>query len=205
MWTLTLLLLCFIHVESYRYIIKSHNVRINNRILGKIGVPTTVHYSSEDDIFGAEFRLTKTAKQDKKEAFANGNNVMQGFRKLRSTVLADSLFFAAVGISAVWTFGTLKDVSSYSVGASLGICYAVLLGRYVERLGTARESKASDSLRFVPVVMLVLLYSKFKTEFSLIMELAGFAVTYQAASFLQGFNANAYGDDNGSVPKQDIE
>ncbi len=104
------------------------------------------------------------------------------------------LSIPTIGFSAIWLFGTYKDSCSFGVGSALGLCYSVLLGRYVERLGTAKESKVSDGLRFVPVVILVGLYAKYKADFSPIMELAGFISSYQVGSFLQMFNPDLYRD-----------
>lgn len=173
--------------------------------------------SNSDDIFGAEFRIedAKTSSTSSSATIGTTNSVasnsltptkkgniptkprneiMKGFEKMRVSYVSDSLVVAIAGFSITWMLGTLHDSVSYGIGSLLGIMYSILLGKYVERIGTSRENKASDGLRFIPVVFLVLLYAKFKTIFSIIPELIGFIVSSQVSSFLQILNDNLYGE-----------
>lgn len=160
--------------------------------------------SSNDDVFGAELAIVQQASREEKPASqekvktVSRQEVMQEYQNLRSTVFLDSVFVTIVGFSTVWMFGTCKDAISYGLGGALGLCYSVLLGRFVERLGTKQANKATDGLRFVPVVLLVGLYAKYKTDFSLIMELLGFVLSYQVGSFLQMFNPDPYSSSSSS-------
>jgi hypothetical protein len=118
--------------------------------------------------------------------------VMKSFDNLRATFLADSIFVSACGICLVWQFGVWKDVKSFALGSALGLLYAILLGRYVEGIGG--QQKGGGSARFAPVILLVALYGKYRTELSIIPELLGF-FTYQVASFLQIFNSDLYQEE----------
>jgi hypothetical protein len=118
---------------------------------------------------------------------------MKNFDKVRLTFLYDSIFVCAIGFVLVWMFGTFKDVYSYGIGSVLGLAYALLLGRYVETLGS-NEKSVGGNLRFLPVILLIGIYGKNKETISILPELFGF-FSYQIASFLQIFNEELY-DDN---------
>eukprot|EP00600_Ochromonadales_sp_CCMP1393_P004540 CAMPEP_0174968992 /NCGR_PEP_ID=MMETSP0004_2-20121128/8473_1 /TAXON_ID=420556 /ORGANISM="Ochromonas sp., Strain CCMP1393" /LENGTH=182 /DNA_ID=CAMNT_0016218349 /DNA_START=181 /DNA_END=729 /DNA_ORIENTATION=- len=152
-----------------------------------------------DEVFGAEFlQRTKNPSSSQKVAKTispeERERIMRGFSNVRSTVLGDSLFVGLLGFSATWACGRFEDAASFGIGSFLGVLYSVLLGRYVETLGTGERSKASENARFIPAVILIALYGKFRTFVSIIPELAGFFVTYQLATFLQIFNKDLYGE-----------
>jgi hypothetical protein len=155
-----------------------------------------------DDIFGAEFTQVQQPStviptqsiQNQQHPKVFRSEVMQEYQNLRSSIFMDSVLVATIGFSIVWFFGTYKDAYSYAIGSGLGLCYSLLLGKFVERIGTSKENKAVDGLRFAPVVVLVGLYSKNKTDISIILELIGFISSYQLAGFLQIFNTDAYGE-----------
>lgn len=155
-----------------------------------------------DSIFGAEFQDSKykdlksydiNSKQTDPFVYQEiKTKAMDDFNKLRSTFLSDSILVSLLGFSLVWYFGTYKDSLSFGLGAFLGITYSILLGKYIERIGTAKKSKLSDSFRFGPVILSIALYGKFKTEISIIPELLGYFTSYQLGSFLQIFNQSLY-------------
>ena len=118
--------------------------------------------------------------------------VMKSFDNLRATFLADSVFVGALGLCLAWSFGTWKDVVSFALGSALGLAYAVLLGRYVEGIGG--QQKGGGAARFAPVILLVAVYGKYRTQLSIVPELLGF-FSYQAASLLQIFNESAYAEE----------
>ena len=165
--------------------------------------------AAADDIFGAEFsgveteqglRVT-TIKPSEQKRLAEEADLQAkiikskaAYEKLRSSFLSDSIFISAIGLSIVWSFGEFKDAYSFGIGAALGILYSVLLGNYVERIGTSQESSLRDGLRFAPILILVALYSKYKIYLNIIMQLLGYLSSYQFASLLQAFNENAYGE-----------
>lgn len=157
---------------------------------------------SPDDIFGAEFisKIPRTlssirSSDDLKIKIVDRRKVMKGYENLRLTYFLDSILVSALGLAVVWLVGTYRDSVSYLVGSGLGICYSLLLGRYIERLGTMQENKASDGIRFVPVILLVALYGKFHDLFSIIPEVIGFIVSYQVSGFLQMFNEDPYNEN----------
>jgi hypothetical protein len=99
-----------------------------------------------------------------------------------------------LGFSVIWFIGGLKDSYSYLLGTVLGLAYALLLGNFVESIGEGAIQGGGGrggALRFVPVLLMVLVYGKFKTTFSLLPELLGF-FSYQAGSLLQAFNRDLY-------------
>jgi hypothetical protein len=147
----------------------------------------------KEEVFGAEMKLKNKATNNLSRKI-NRSQIMQGYERMRSQYLADSALIAVIGFSFVWFFGSLQDSLSYGLGSVLGLCYSVLLGKYVERLGTNRENKAVDNIRFAPVIILVILYAKYKTLFAIIPELIGFVLSYQVAGFLQMFNEDPYGE-----------
>lgn len=172
--------------------------------------------TSSDDIFGAEFSSASSRKELDIGFKSTGDNILPpseqkrlaeesdlqakiikskaSFDKLRSTVLGDSIFISIIGLSLVWTFGTFKDTYSFGLGALLGVLYSVLLGNYIERIGTNQESPLRDGLRFAPIVILIAFYAKYKLLLNILMELLGYLSSYQLASLLQAFNENAYGE-----------
>lgn len=161
-----------------------------------------------DDVFGQEFTIKRAPLPvealETNKLQISVNNIpdiispyeksMQSYQRMRFSLFSDSLIVSIISFSAMWYFFPLKESLSFGVGSAMGIVYSLLLGRFVERLGTSRENRASDGLRFAPVVILVLLYAKFKAIFSLIPEIAGFVVSYQLAAFLQAFNDDPYGE-----------
>jgi hypothetical protein len=182
--------------------------RSSRKVLSSLSSPSQLSSSSSDDIFGAEFtegpeynapgtirpsqRLKLKAEKELVEA---GIRAREEYDKLRGTVLTDGIFLGLLGFSATWSLGTFKDASSFALGSGLGLLYTILLSQYVERIGSGeRQSTAKDSLRFVPVILLIGLFGKFKLFISIVPELMGFFTTYQVASLLQAFNANAYGE-----------
>lgn len=171
-----------------------------------------------DDVFGQEFTVKRTSlpveivttnipqqlTNNRLEDLSPKEKSMQSYQRMRFSLFSDSLLVSIISFCAVWYFFPLKESVSFGVGSAMGIVYSLLLGRFVERLGTSRENRASDGLRFAPVVILVLLYAKFKTIFSLIPELSGFVVSYQLAAFLQAFNDDPYGEIDRMKEEEDI-
>ena len=193
--------------DSYIAYIIPHKLKCRSKL---------IHYSDKDDIFGAEFNEINynqlnpapnwVADQDEEFRDYKGNvfrkitpekrqKSMDGFEKARITFILDSIFVSILGFCAFWSFGTFKDATSYAIGTGLGTLYAFLLTRYVEGIGTDdRRSKLLGPLRFAPVVLIVLLYSKNKQTISFIPEFVGF-FSFQISSFLQAFNESLYGDE----------
>lgn len=101
-----------------------------------------------------------------------------------------------IGLCGFWYFGSFKDSYSYLVGAFLGLLYAGLLGNYVETLGS-QEGSRGGSLRYLPVIVLILLYGKYRSTFSIIPEIVGF-FSYQIGSLFQIFNEGLYDDEEGN-------
>lgn len=171
----------------------------------------------DDDVFGAEFsssapvfneppadpflispseQMRIAAEEKRWEASLKAQ---ASYDKFRSTFLSDSLFVSTLGLSLTWYFGTFKDSYSFAIGSVLGIAYSILLGKYVEKIGTGEKNKVNDAIRFAPVILLIALYGKFKLVFSIIPELLGFFTSYQLASLLQIFNERAYEEEDDSV------
>lgn len=162
----------------------------------------------ELDVFESQFKATKTKDEvygssqywkgkpyNKLTVGKTDRNVaMKDFDKARVSFLKDSIFVISIGFSIVWAFGTLKDVRSYGFGSILGLMYSLLLGRYVENLGSEGGS-GGGSARFAPVILLIATYGKFKSELNLVPELLGF-FSYQVSSFLQAFNDDLYKDED---------
>mmetsp|Transcript_18181 Transcript_18181/g.18231 ORF Transcript_18181/g.18231 Transcript_18181/m.18231 type:complete len:232 (-) Transcript_18181:238-933(-) len=173
------------------------------------------YFSAEnDDIFGAEFRPALSeksidepteAREYQQQLYWKGRSYVkkavaperayqskEEFEKLRLTFVFDSIYISLLGLCVAWTVGSYKDAISYGIGSILGAAYAVLLGRYVQTIGTGAGG-ASGGARFAPVILLVLLYSKNKDIISIIPEIIGF-FSFQLGSFLQIFNTDAYGE-----------
>ena len=175
-------------------------------------VKNTLKSSIPDDVFGSEMAFIKKNSTSPSGEIVistmqlNGDikkikilppekraEVMKSYDNARLTFIADSVFISLLGLSLTWCAGSFKDAYSYGLGSLLGIGYAVLLSRYVESVGSENRSKGG-SLRFVPVILLIVLYGKFKTYVNIIPELLGF-FSYQLGSFVQIFNENLYGDE----------
>lgn len=193
------ILLIFLISKSQGYIFSSYGLK-NTRLVAL--------RQSEPDVFGSEFRrgpgwvgeeeteytdykgrVTRTITPEKRE------RAMRQYDQLRLSFVLDSVFVSALGLCGVWFFGTYQDATSYALGAVLGTFYSILLTRYVEGIGNEdRRSNLAGSLRFAPVILLVLLYSKNRTNLSFIPEFVGF-FSFQLGSILQAFNTDAYGED----------
>jgi hypothetical protein len=156
--------------------------------------------TSDDEYFGSEFKVIEQEGVNFK--FRNGkkvkiidpnrrNELMQPFYDLRLQLLADNVYMFALGFFGVWYFGAMKDVFSYGVGGILGIIYSFLLGRYVEDLG--EQNRGGGNARFVPVILLIAIYAKFKTEINILPEILGF-FSYKVAPFLRAFDTRSSDD-----------
>ena len=164
----------------------------------------------EEGIWGFEYRTpfaaTKTEAEVAPIKYWKGKpyrqvqpkgrgRVMKGYDQLRSTFILDSIFVCSLGLSAAWYFGTFKDALSFGIGSVLGLGYAVLLGRYVESIGDkSGGGGGAGAARFAPVILLVALYGKYRSQVAIIPELLGF-FSYQAASLLQIWNESAYSEE----------
>lgn len=157
--------------------------------------------SDIDNIFGSEFNQKPIITAEEIEI---RQQAMKGFDNVRSTFLADGLFVGAIGLSVTLAVGTFNDALSYGIGAVLGIGYSLLLGKYVERLGTSQSGGGGNS-RFLPAIVLIALYGKYRDTISIIPELLGFFSTYKIATLLQIFNRNLYGDEIASVEEIEAE
>jgi hypothetical protein len=105
------------------------------------------------------------------------------YKAVRVSFIFDSLFISMLGLCITWYFGTLIDSVSYGVGSLLGLAYANLLSKYVETVGTGVKSPGGNA-RFLPVILLILVYAKNKESIHIIPELVGF-FSYQLGSLLQ--------------------
>ena len=115
------------------------------------------------------------------------------FNRVKATLILDSFFVSALGFCLTWYFGSLVDSFSYGIGSLLGLGYANLLSKYVESIGTQEKSLGGNA-RFLPVILLILVYAKNKETVHIIPELIGF-FSYQVGSLLQIFNADLYEEE----------
>eukprot|EP01041_Mallomonas_annulata_P013497 gene13497-28627_t len=198
---------CFMGSFKYDHLrIKTNSIhpQISNRMSSE---DKSVDLQS-DAIFGAEFRKnTEKPLAYEEQIYWKGKAYVKKavapekvfkskdeYERLRVTFLFDSVYVSLLGLCLAWFFGTYKDAFSYGVGSLLGLGYAILLGRYVQSIGTGSGGVGGPA-RFAPVFLLVLLYSKNKETISIIPEIIGF-FSYQLGSLLQIFNTNAYGEDD---------
>lgn len=174
-------------------------------VLSNYASRRVLHQQSTDEIFGAEFlndnnpsssSSSKKAPNRKYLSYEERQKVMTGYQKVRVTILSDSLLISVVGFSLVWLLASYKDAISFGIGAILGSIYTILLGKYVENIGTQNRSKFGENVRFLPAIILIALYGKLKTVIAIIPELAGFFTSYQLASLLQAFNKDLYGESD---------
>jgi hypothetical protein len=175
-------------VGSTSYKLTSTNILYHRNSIGE-GYQLRKLIGKDDD-FGSDFIFVEKVNA---EAEARRKS-MQQFQSLRETFMWDSIFACFLGVSIVWYFGALKDVYSYCFGSILGLSYAFLMSKYVETLGpngAQRGGSGGGSLRFVPVILLIVVFGKYKDSISLLPELLGF-FTYKVSSVLQIFNEDAY-------------
>lgn len=172
-------------------------------ILSNYACRSVPNQQSTDEIFGAEFlkdvqnsNPSSSNKARKYLTYEERQKVMTGYQKVRVTILSDSLLISVVGFSLVWLLASYKDAISFGIGAILGSIYTILLGKYVENIGTQNRSKFGENVRFLPAIILIALYGKLKTVIAIIPELAGFFTSYQLASLLQAFNQDLYGESD---------
>jgi hypothetical protein len=183
--------------------------RSSTSVLSNYACRSVPHQQSTDEIFGAEFlkdvQNSNPSPSSKKAprylTYEERQKVMTGYQKVRVTILSDSLLISVVGFSLVWLLASYKDAISFGIGAILGSIYTILLGKYVENIGTQNRSKFGENVRFLPAIILIALYGKLKTVIAIIPELAGFFTSYQLASLLQAFNQDLYGESDEDMDK----
>ena len=200
---LAVLLLCPIYLtSSFRPPSRLLAASINYKSTFLLAImPAQKNEDSDiDNVFGSEFSkpITQFENQPPSPSLSKAALAMKSYAKLRSTFLADSVFISALGFSLTWYIGSFKDATSFALGSICGIAYSILLGKYVEKIGTAQKNRVVDTLRFAPVILLIAFYGKFKMIVSIIPELMGFFTSYQLASLLQIFNDNLYNVDDGN-------
>jgi len=84
--------------------------------------------------------------------------------------------------------------SSYNTIHSTPTHTSLSHSKFVEGVGNeTRRTSQLGSLRFAPVILLVLLYSKNRESISFLPEFVGF-FSFQLGSLLQAFNSDAYGE-----------
>lgn len=155
----------------------------------------------KDSIFGSDLLdggsnyEIRNGRKYKKITSDDRSEVMKGFYQLRLNLLADNIFVFSIGLCLAWYFGTIKDAFSFGVGGMLGIIYATLLGRYVEGLGDSGGGGGGNA-RFVPVILLIVLFGKFREQIAIIPELLGF-FSYKIAPLLQIFDESGSDDASG--------
>ena len=182
-------------VSSAKVIIFNNKRTINRKSLQIFSSQNNI-----DEVFGSEFKAKETYLVKDKIGYKEVSKVtiesekridiMKGYDNMRISFVADSIFVAMIGLCLTWGFGTYKDAVSFAVGSLLGGAYAILLGSFVEKIGS-NEKNTSGNLRFAPVILLIAIYSKNKDSISIIPELLGF-FSYQVGSLLQIFNEDAY-------------
>jgi hypothetical protein len=212
-------LLCLYNIAQSYQIAKFSSCAIQRQLVrGKYRF-ALASSTDNDDVFGAEFSTASSflsqpaynvalppsqqMKLDReRKEMETAIKAKESFTNFRSTFLGDSVFVSLLGFSAVWYLGTFKDSYSFAIGSFLGILYSILLGRYVEKLGTGEKNRFGDAIRFAPVVLLIALYGKLKLYISIVPELMGFFTSYQLASLLQIFNERAYEGKEEEIEQQ---
>lgn len=174
------------------------------RIISKISAAGS-EVKDYEALFGSEFKVKEVVAGIDYE-YRNGkkfklvkpevrNEVLESFANLRLQLLSDTVYAFAVGVCLFWAFGGVKDVYSYGVGGVLGIIYSFLLGRYVADLGNnGKSTGGAGNIRFVPVILLIVLYGKFKEDINILPELAGF-FTYKIPPFARMFDSTSESSD----------
>ena len=157
-----------------------------------------------EDVFGKEFEAVVAVRESvywkgKRIAVLPRSDTTRAketdkFNRVRTTLILDSFFVSALGFCLTWYFGSLIDSFSYGVGSLLGLGYANLLSKYVESIGTQEKSLGGNA-RFLPVILLILVYAKNKETVHIIPELIGF-FSYQVGSLLQIFNTDLYEEED---------
>jgi hypothetical protein len=162
----------------------------------------------DSSLFGQEFTASVKAKT-RDNTYWKGKQIVvlppqasakrqqrenERFTRAKVTFIIDSVYISLLGLCVTWYFGTPIDSFSYFIGSVLGLGYANLLTKFVEKLGTAEKSVGGNA-RFIPVILLILVYAKNKETIHIIPELIGF-FSYQAGSLLQIFNADLYGEED---------
>lgn len=181
------------------------SMRMTATSVNQVVTNGTVVSAANDAMFGQEFTSIKGSIRD--STYWKGKRIavippsatrrskeLAKFNNARVSFILDSVFMSSIGLCITWYFGTFIDSFSYFIGAVLGLGYANLLSKFVENLGTNQKSVGGNA-RFLPVILLILVYAKNKETVHIIPELLGF-FSYQAGSLLQIFNSNLYGDED---------
>jgi len=126
-----------------------------------------------------------------------GEPDISGYNNIRNQLIGNTLFIGALGICAMWGFGSLKNVQSYAVGLLGSLAYVVLLARSVDRVAEAARKTgvgAGDALqpaRVAILVILVIASAKNSDKLDVLPVLFGF-FTYKAATLLPLLTGEAF-------------
>lgn len=109
-------------------------------------------------------------------------------------LIGDNIFLTLLVGSGVWGFFSFKTAVSFGLGGLMGTMYLILLGRFVESLGSEEGGGGGGPARLGLAVALVLICSKNREVLEVAPAIAGFFM-YQASTLLQAL----YVDDDDAL------
>lgn len=118
------------------------------------------------------------------------------YKTIRNQLIGNTLFVGALGLCAMWGFGTLKDVQSFALGLAGSVAYVILLSRSVDRLAEAAKEggTGADALqpaRIAILVILVLASAKNADKLSVLPVMYGF-FSYKLATLVPLVTGEAF-------------
>lgn len=122
---------------------------------------------------------------------------LSDYNNLRNQLLSDTLFLGSIGITIFWSFSTLKQTTSFTLGLAGSLVYVYLLSRSVDRLATSARAmgqSGGDALQpaRIAILMLLIVFSaKHADTISILPVLFGFFV-YKLASLIPLLTGEAF-------------
>lgn len=109
---------------------------------------------------------------------------LEDYARQKRGMIADQLFFAALGAAGIFSFSDRFTLASFGIGAAAGFFYLFLLQRTVDAVGNAEAGIRRGPPPIIAVVLLMAIIGKNHEQLSLFPALAGFG-TYKLATIAQ--------------------
>ncbi|KAG8470967.1 hypothetical protein KFE25_009388 [Diacronema lutheri] len=118
------------------------------------------------------------------EAQKQRGEYLDEYARQKRGMLADQLFFTALGAAAVFAIGDLSMLAGFGVGSIAAFFYLVLLQRSVDAVGNPEAGLRRGPPPIVVVILFMAIVGKNHEQLALFPALAGFG-TYKLATIAQ--------------------
>lgn len=113
-------------------------------------------------------------------------NFLDDYARQKRGMIADQLFFTALGAAGLFAVGDRSMLAGFGLGATAGFFYLFLLQRTVDAVGDPEAGIRRGPPPITAVILLMAIFGKNHEQLSLFPALAGFG-TYKLATIAQAF------------------